>query len=260
MTVNTNVISIFVSSQPGDSASLQGGLSVQILPSTAYLAGCMKHQFAAFIRDRAMLVVWDDDPEKLIEHTTRLETLLMVTVWNDGANYADEEKELTTERIDELTGLEKLEEGLGYDPPRRTMLLSPFIVSGTLLLIMVCLGSGWRKLALEVMVDGSYTRLALAAASPIIFFVCLVSFDVAVDTPLLTYVVHDAIYCRLLVSDDRPSPSDDDQHQCILGQAATTTHKWNFPSYHESNACVQGGSKYCYPAHYNVHQSGNFNV
>jgi hypothetical protein len=173
MTVNTNVISIFVSSQPGDSASLQGGLSVQILPSISYLSGCLKHQFAAFIRDRAMLVVWDDDPEKVIEHTTRLETMLMVTIWNDGENYADSEKE-PTEQIDELTGLEKLEDGFGAEQPRPLMFISPMIVAGTCILTLATLGLGWRKLALEVTVDGNYIRLGLLIFSPIVFFVGLV--------------------------------------------------------------------------------------
>jgi hypothetical protein len=174
MTVNTNVISIFVSSQLGDIASLQGGLSVQILPSISHLSGCLKHQFAAFIRDRAILVVWDDDPEKIIEHTLRLETLLMMTIWNDGANYADNEKELTVERIDELASLDNLEQGLTYEEPRSLMFISPVIVAGTLILTLSTLGLGWRKLALEVAVDGNFIRLGLLLTSPIVFFVGLV--------------------------------------------------------------------------------------
>lgn len=120
-----------------------------------------------------MLVVWDDDPEKVIEHTTRLETLLMVTIWNDGANYADEEKELTTDRIDQITGLEDLEDGMAEEP-RRLMFISPIVVAGTLILTLATIGLGWRKLAIEVSVDGNYIRLGLAIFSPIFFFVGLV--------------------------------------------------------------------------------------
>jgi hypothetical protein len=179
MTVSTNVIQIFVASQPGDFASLQGGLAVQILPDITYLSQCLKHQFAAFIRDRRMLIVWDDDPEKIIEHTVQLETLLMATIWNNGANYADDEKTLTLESMAEVTdgmkALERLENGEVYEEPRRPQLLSPFIVGVTLTLITASLGLGWRKLAIEVGVDGSYTRLALLAVSPILFFLGLVS-------------------------------------------------------------------------------------
>lgn len=185
MTVHTNVISIFVSSQPGDSAILQGGLAIQILPSIRYLSGCLKHQFAAFIRDRQMLIVWNDEPEKIIEHATRIESQLMLTIWNDGTNYADEEKEAAPENINQVS-LEELEAGLECEQPRQTMLLSPFIVAATLVLIMTSIGLGWRKLAIEVSVDGNYIRLAFVALGPIIFFVGLVSFSIIIYESELT--------------------------------------------------------------------------
>lgn len=178
MTVNTNVISIFVASQPGDFACLQGGLSVQILPSISHLSQALKHQFAAFIRDRQCLVVWDDDPEKIIEHTYRLESLLMATIWNDGANYADEEKQMALESLARVTDvLGGTDEDGSPDEHRRVQLLSPFIVSITLCLIVVSLAVGWRKLAIEIKVDDNYVRLALLATSPLIFFVGIVCFS-----------------------------------------------------------------------------------
>jgi hypothetical protein len=175
MTVNTNVVSIFVASQPGDSACLQGGLSVQILPSMSHLSQALKHQFAAFIRDRQCLVVWDDDPEKIIEHTYRFESLLMATIWNDGANYADEEKQMALESSARVTDVLGGGDEDGFvDEPRRVQLLSSFVVGMTLCLMIVTLGVGWRKLALEVRVDDNYVRLALLATSPIIFFLGIV--------------------------------------------------------------------------------------
>ena len=238
MTINTNVISIFVSSQPGDSASLQGGLSIQILPSISYLSGCLKHQYAAFIRDRGILVVWDDDPEKIIEHTTRLETMLMVTIWNEGANYADEEKELTTERIDEITGLEKLEDGLGYQEDRPLMFISPLIVSGTVVLIFACLGLGWRKLALEIAVDGNYIRLGLVIVSPLLFFVGLVCFSIGIHVLLLTFVVLDAVDRQFFIPNLRAHKPTHGKQQNIFGQTAKTTHKWAIPPHNHPDACV----------------------
>ena len=259
MTINTNVISIFVSSQLGDSASLQGGLSVQILPSISYLSGCLKHQFAAFIRDRAILVVWDDDPEKIIEHTTRLETLLMVTIWNDGANYADEEKELTTERIDEMTNLEKLEDGLGYEEHRPLMFISPMVVSGTLILIFACLGLGWRKLAIEVAVDGNYIRLGLLIFSPLLFFVGLVCFSIDIHVLLLTFVVLNAVGHRLFLPNIRACEPSHAKQQSIFGQTAKTNHNWTISSYNRPDARLQGGSECSHQTYYNVNQGCNFN-
>jgi hypothetical protein len=179
MTINTHVVQIFVASQPGNFASLHGGLAVQILPDISHLSRALKHQFAAFIRDKRMLVVWDDDPEKIIEHTVRLESLLMATIWNNGANYADEEKNLTLQNVDvvteKMTALERLENGNGGDEPRRSQLLSPFIVACTLILIVGSLGLGYRKLAMEVSLTGNYTRLALIVVFPFLFFLGLVS-------------------------------------------------------------------------------------
>jgi hypothetical protein len=192
MTINTNVISLFVSSQPGDAAVLHGGLSIQILPSISYLSQCLKHQFAAFIRDRGILVVWDDDPENIIEYTTRLETTLMETIWNEGANYADE-KEPTAERIGEVISLEKLEDGLGHEEQRPLILFSPMVVAGTLILLFGAIGLGWRKLAIEVAVDGNYIRLGLLIVSPIAFFVGFVCFSIGVHVLLLTFVVLNAV-------------------------------------------------------------------
>jgi hypothetical protein len=183
MTISTNVISIFVNNQPGDFASLQGGLSVQILPSMSHLSRALKHQFAAFIRDRQMLVVWDDEPEKIIEHAYQLESLLMVTIWNNGANYVDEEKNVTIESLAQVANdmdLDKLENAGGPEP-RRLMLLSPFTVAGTLILLFGALGLGWRKLVVELMVDGSYIRFALLATTPLLFFCGLVCFRFAFD-------------------------------------------------------------------------------
>jgi hypothetical protein len=260
MTINTNVISIFVSSQPGDSALLQGGLSVQILPSISYLSGCLKHQFAAFIRDRAMLVVWDDDPEKVIEHTTRLETMLMVTIWNEGANYAEEEKDLTIERIDEMTSLEKLEDGLRSEEPRRLMLISPMVVSATLVLIFATIGLGWRKLALEVEVDGNYIRFGLAIFSPLLFFVGLVCFSITLHFLLLTSVVLNAVNHRLFISNLGAGEASPSEQQSIFGQAAKTNHKWTISSHNIPDACVQGGSERGYQTYYNVNQGCNFNI
>jgi hypothetical protein len=178
MTVNSNVIRQFVASHFGDFASLQGGLSVQILPNMSYLSKSLKHQFAAFIRDRRCLVVWDDDPKTIIENTQKLESLLVATVWNDGADDADDEKSITKEALQQIN--EQLGSEEGYVPEvRRIQLLSPFIVACTLVLIIAALGLGCRKLAIEISYDGSYARLGLLLTLPLFFFMGIVSSSVS---------------------------------------------------------------------------------
>ena len=125
-----------------------------------------------------MLVVWDDDPEKIIEHTYQLESLLIATIWNNGANYADEEKNITVESLAKVTDdLENLNEDGSEKEPRRVRLLSPLVVALTIMLIFSALGVGWRKLVLETQVDGNYLRLTLMLTSPIFFFLGIVCFS-----------------------------------------------------------------------------------
>ncbi|KAK4978475.1 hypothetical protein LTR66_010567 [Elasticomyces elasticus] len=56
MTVNTKVIKLFLRGNTDPYVPLGDGLRLQVLPSMAYLPGCQKHQSAAFIADRGILV------------------------------------------------------------------------------------------------------------------------------------------------------------------------------------------------------------
>ena len=67
MTVNTRVIKLFLHSNDKAYVPLKGGLRLQVLPDISYLPRCQKHQFAAFIADRGLLIVWDDEPRHLLD-------------------------------------------------------------------------------------------------------------------------------------------------------------------------------------------------
>ncbi|KAJ9651380.1 hypothetical protein H2201_009278, partial [Coniosporium apollinis] len=54
---------------------------------------CQKHQFAAFIADRGILIVWDDEPKKLIGRVERLEQALVTMIWGNGDAYPEEKEE-----------------------------------------------------------------------------------------------------------------------------------------------------------------------
>ena len=67
MTVNTRVIKILLHLPTICTyVEIQPGLRLQVLPDMSYLPRCQKHQFAAFIADRGILVVWEDEPKKLL--------------------------------------------------------------------------------------------------------------------------------------------------------------------------------------------------
>ncbi|CAJ2504576.1 Uu.00g119700.m01.CDS01 [Anthostomella pinea] len=171
MTVNSRVIKTFLSWSPDAvDVPLMNGLRVQILPTMEDLPRARKHQFAAFIASEALLVVWDDDALHLVQRVKAIESELMELVWQVGETDPGEggEKKAAYE-----VGQVEIDEESGQIIPekRPVHLLNTYLVSIVLILVTVSLGAAWRQLAIEVSVDGSYTRLALIALAPIqVFF------------------------------------------------------------------------------------------
>lgn len=179
MTVNTPVVRALLESLAAksdlDFVPLPDGLRVQILRSMADLPRGQLHHFAAFIEDARLLVVWDDDPEKLLARTQSLEEKFIHIIWGDG-NAANDE-EVTDEKkaappLDDV-GPAELEKAIVAER-RPVRLESSIMVAMTMVLGISCIGLGWRALAYQVTVDGSYLRLALIVVGPIQFFLSLV--------------------------------------------------------------------------------------
>ncbi|KAF4535497.1 putative glycosyl transferase family 2 protein [Lasiodiplodia theobromae] len=157
MTVNTRVIKILLHNNNLPYVEIQKGLRVQVLPDISYLPRCQKHQFAAFIADRGILVVWEDQPKKLLERIKNIESALMDMIWQEGEDGDDEKKEASYE-VYELEDLEAAEE-----KPRKTVLIQALITACTMIVTCAAIGSGWREIAVQLQVDGDYIRLAFAA-------------------------------------------------------------------------------------------------
>ncbi|KAF2084273.1 hypothetical protein K490DRAFT_75932 [Saccharata proteae CBS 121410] len=159
MTVNTRVIKILLHNNSLPYVEIQKGLRVQVLPDMSHLPRCQKHQFAAFIADRGILVVWDDKPKALLERASHIEKALMEMIWKNESAYPEEgEKKEPLYEEREVEGVDP--ESLDDEKPRRIMLIQPLLTACTCVLTMVALGSGWRNVAMEVQVDKSYIRLA----------------------------------------------------------------------------------------------------
>ncbi|KAK1828593.1 glycosyltransferase family 2 protein [Podospora conica] len=170
MTVNSRVIKTFLQWSPDAvDVPLTNGLRVQILPTIEDIPRARKHQFAAFVASEGLLVVWDDDALHLVQRAKAIESELMDLVWKAGHLEEPDEKPdgpvITIDaEIDE-------ESGEVIPEKRPVHLLNTYLVSMTLVLITVSLGSAFRQLAIEVAVDGDYRRLMLALLFPIqIFF------------------------------------------------------------------------------------------
>lgn len=181
MTVNTLVVRSMLGAirrrdSDMDFIPLSEGLRVQIIRTMTDLPRSQLHHYVAFVEDIGMLVVWEDDAEMLLQRAEYLETQLVEMIWSNAEKDAEDTPD---EKVPAYTDgaevdLEKLEDALSREH-RPVMLTSAGQVGLTLVLCIVCLGIGWRSIALQVMVDGSMTRLALLAVTPVLFFVSLVS-------------------------------------------------------------------------------------
>jgi hypothetical protein len=163
MTVNTRVIRILLHANTMPYVVIQEGLRIQVLPDMSYLPRCQKHQFAAFIADCGMLVVWDDEPKKILERVEKLESALMTMIWGNESAYPEEvsaEKKEVAVNVDEL----------GYDneaaaeKPRRIVLIQPVLSALTLCAAVVAVGAGFRQVAVEIAIDRYWLRLLFILA------------------------------------------------------------------------------------------------
>ena len=140
MTINSRVIKTFLAWSPNAvDVPLKNGLRVQVLASMEDLSRARKLQFAAFIAQDGLLVVWDDVPSNLFQRAQAIEEDLLDLVWNAGMAIGEEEEKpkdwqdsdekkiprVTAVVVDEETGL--------YAPEERpTHLMNTILVAITL--------------------------------------------------------------------------------------------------------------------------------
>lgn len=190
MTVKTAVVQTFLKEYNLPYVPLSNGLQLQILPNIGSLSRCKKHHYAAFIRDVGMLVVWEDQAQDIVHRAEKIEGHLVEMLWTledskqdledaiDSKEKYDNEINVETQEVD---GHDINAEEMGAEKPRPTMLYQAFLVACAGLLVIFTLSIGWRRLAIEVKVDGSYMRLAILVCTPLqmwigwFFFQSLVS-------------------------------------------------------------------------------------
>ncbi|KAL5606605.1 hypothetical protein BROUX41_003003 [Berkeleyomyces rouxiae] len=171
MTVNTRWVHTLMSViklryQVTDSIPLRDNMQLQVLANIQQLPYSQKHHFAAFIVEPPMLVVWDDEPDNIMRRVRQIENDIMSLMWKD-TEVDEEEASMDENELDlESAGPEK----------RTIPLVRACIVSLSLCLAIVCMAFGWRKLGLQIMLDGDYTRLALLVVCPAQFFISMFFF------------------------------------------------------------------------------------
>jgi len=179
MTVNTRVIKLFLHSNDKAYVPLKGGLRLQVLPDISYLPRCQKHQFAAFIADRGLLIVWDDEPKHLLERASKIEKALMEMIWDGGEEEENEKKENGSVMVREVGSEDDVELGT-VEKPRSIVFLMPITSAFTLGLTVFAVGGGWSRIAFETYVDGTYLRMAFALVIPLQIWLALFFFQALV--------------------------------------------------------------------------------
>jgi hypothetical protein len=183
MTVNTRVVQLFLRQEDRVYVPLENGLRLQILPDVSFLPQSQKHHFAAFIQDSAVLVVWDDQPTHILSRVKDIEDQLMGMIWNDSAE--DDERlspdpsgkskrQISFHNPEALNEICEHNEKTISEEPRNTVLIQSILAAITLMLIVAAIGTGVRRMMVEVKVDYNYLRLALLVAAPLQIWLALV--------------------------------------------------------------------------------------
>ncbi|KAF2871486.1 glycosyl transferase family group 2-domain-containing protein [Massariosphaeria phaeospora] len=162
MTVNTRVIKLLLARTDAPYVQLNASLRLQVLPNIQALPFCQKNQSAAFIASRQILVVWEDEPKRLLERAQYIQDTLMKMIWGNTSGHPEDGD--TKEAFIDISPIEDLEVTENGQPKeeqlRRPVLIQSVLTAATLILMMAAVGSGCKQVAIEMAVDTNWIRLA----------------------------------------------------------------------------------------------------
>lgn len=118
-----------------------------------------------------MLVVWDDDPEHIIDRAEQIEQHLVGIIWRS-EGMKDDSAFMSKSPTININPMETSEDGLEpnrqfCDKSRRVLLFQPILMAITGILVILTIGVGWRKIAIELKVDHRYMRCLLIVVVPL---------------------------------------------------------------------------------------------
>lgn len=152
-------------------------LRLQVVSDVASLPFCQRHQSAAFVASTATLIVWEDEPTRLLERAEYIQDALMKMSWKpepaeEGEEKGDGKKPFVQiEEYDELSE----EEARVEEKPRETVMWQCIYESITIALVITCIGAGWRWIAIEHIQDPNWMRLLFIIVLPAQMWLALVS-------------------------------------------------------------------------------------
>lgn len=161
---------------------------MKVYPTIASLIDVDRYMEAALVREQSMLIVWGDSAESCFARAQEVQDQMMQPFF-DGMNAFLEEQASAPTKKDFVVGVSEVsskstEDGIAgsefneesvSERPRRPVLIQSYLTAATLFLITAALGTGWKNIVVELMVDHSYIRLAFIFVVPLQVWLALVS-------------------------------------------------------------------------------------
>jgi hypothetical protein len=226
MTINTRMVQLLLRQENSAYVPLENGLRLQILPDFSFLPQCQKHHFAAFIQKSAILLVWDDQPTHILSRVKDIEDQLMNMIWNHSAEddqkfspgFSDKGTRQTGGHIQEVKDVDGKDNEKMSEEPRKIVLIQSILTAITLTLIIAAVGTGVRRMMVEVKVDNNYLRLLLLLVAPLQIWLALVIPSPSPSFRLVTNmssVLH-AIFGYWNSPNNRACQPDEGKYQVLL--------------------------------------------
>jgi uncharacterized protein (UPF0212 family) len=168
MTVNTRMIKLILERTDLPYVQIQYGQRLQVVPDFNALQYCQKNMQAAFVASHQALVVWEDEPKRLLERAQSIQDALVQMIW--GKDLA----QVTNKTVAKSIGLDvKQESEESWDmfddtpeKPRKLKLWQSVYTSIAILMLTVAIGSGWRQVAIQQIHEPNWLRMLFLIAIP----------------------------------------------------------------------------------------------
>jgi hypothetical protein len=181
MTINTRMINLIMSRTYLPYVQIQFGKRIQIVPDFNALPYCQKNHSAAFVASHQRLVVWEDDPQRLLDRAQGIQDALVKMIWgNDLARMTDKTiaKSIGIEMKEYDESLKDYEEH--PEQPRKIKLWQSLYAAIAICMLTVTIGSGWRQVAIQQIHDPNWLRLLFLIAIPGQAWLSLVGYSLSV--------------------------------------------------------------------------------
>ncbi|KAH7093552.1 glycosyl transferase family group 2-domain-containing protein [Paraphoma chrysanthemicola] len=145
-------------------APIQQGKRLQVIPDLDQLPLCQRNQSAAFVASHRMLVVWEDDPGRLLARAQGIQDALVKMIWgSEIAEYtaASAEKGVGVD----ITDCDEDIEG-SKSSPRRLVLWQAAYTGFAICMLVAAIGSGWRQIAIQQIQEPNWLRVLFIIALP----------------------------------------------------------------------------------------------